>query len=59
MTYDLPHNQLQQLIFSYTQNRANHEVQLYTLITSQQPMKTHHLLVRRCPDTLLAYLTLL
>ena len=32
----------QQLTFSYTQNQVNHKVQLYTLFTLQQPMKTHH-----------------
>ena len=43
----------QELTFSYTQNQVNHEVQLYTLFTLQQPMKTHHHLVRASPDTLL------
>ena len=42
----------EQLTFSYTQNRVNHEVQIYTLFTLQQPTKIHHHLVRASPDVL-------
>ena len=42
---------------NYTQNQNNHEVQLFLISIIQQPMETHHQLVRLSPDNLLAYLT--
>ena len=46
-----------QLASSYTQNWITHEVQLYTLCTSQQSTKLYHSLVMVGPDTLLTYFT--
>ena len=58
MIDDTINTEQQQLTFDHTQNWVTHEVQLYTLCTSQQPMKIHHSLVRVDPDTLLTYFTI-